>query len=336
VTRSRLGVVALVAILISIAGALLLPALAGAASGSTARPAAAAASDAATSNSAFSEATSTENPLSIPKAALLGLVEGVTEYLPVSSTGHLLITERLLGLGEGADKAATDGYTVVIQIGAIIAVLGIYRKRFVSMGEGLLGRSEDGRRSLIAVVAAFIPAAIIGQILGDTIKEHLLAPWPVAGAWIVGGVVILVFSRFQGAITATMDSVSQLTARHALIIGLAQTLALWPGTSRSLVTIIAGVLLGLRLQAAVEFSFLLGFVTLSAATAYELLGSGGDILDTFGIVTPLIGIVVAGIAAFVSVRFMIEWLNRRGLAIFGWYRLAAGAAAIVLITTGTI
>ncbi len=277
-----------------------------------------------------------ENPLSTVNAVVLGVVEGVTEYLPVSSTGHLLVAERIMGLGDTeSDKAAFDTYTIVIQLGAILAVLGIYRNRFILMIQGLLGRSAEGRRLLGVIIVAFVPAAVVGVAFGDAIKEHLLAPWPIVAAWAVGGVVILWFDR-RMPVTARIPSLPDLPLTQAVLIGLGQTLALWPGVSRSLVTIIAGLLVGLSMSAAVEFSFLLGFVTLSAATVYELAGNGSVVLETFGIATPLLGIVVAGLAAFVAVSFMINWLNKRGMALFGWYRLGIAMVASLLLLGGAI
>lgn len=272
-------------------------------------------------------------PLSVVDAVVLGAVEGITEYLPVSSTGHLLVTERLMDIGLGDDKEATDTYTVVIQVGAILAVLGIFRKRFTGMIEGVLGRNDEGRRTLISVVVAFVPAGIIGKVFGDAVKEHLLDPTPIAITWIVGGLVILLFVSQQSKLTARIESLGDIGVRNAAIIGVAQTIALVPGTSRSFVTILAAMLLGVNMATAVEFSFLLGFVTLSAATALELVQNGDTLFDTFGVVSPIVGIVVAGITAFASVKFMVDWLNRRGLAVFGWYRLAIGAIAIGLIAT---
>ncbi|HKY14592.1 MAG TPA: undecaprenyl-diphosphate phosphatase [Microthrixaceae bacterium] len=277
-----------------------------------------------------------DSTLTTPKAIVLGAVEGFTEYLPVSSTGHLLVVERLLDLGVGEDAAATDSYTIVIQLGAILAVLGIYRRRFVLMGEGVLGRSAEGRTTLTALVVAFIPAVVVAQLFGDTIKEELLEPWPVVIAWAAGSIAIFAFVAWGDRFRATTPSIGAMSVRQAAIIGVAQTLALWPGTSRSLVTILAAVAVGLELVAAVEFSFLLGFVTLSAATAYELLTNGSEIYDMFGLWQPLIGIVVAGICAFASVKWMVAYLQRHSLAIFGWYRLAAGAATAVLLVTGVI
>lgn len=278
----------------------------------------------------------TTNTLSTPKAVVLGIVEGLTEYLPVSSTGHLLVAERLMGIGQGKDKSATDTFTVVVQVGAIIAVLGIYRKRFALMIEGVIGRSAEGRRTLASLVVAFIPAAVIGQLLGDTIKEHLLQPWPVVAAWFVGGVAILVFVANQSKITVRVTSIDAITIQQAVLIGLAQTLALWPGTSRSLVTLIAALLLGISLPIAVEFAFLLGFITLSAATAKELLSNGSELFHTFGVLNPVIGTIVAGIAAWAAVRWMIGYLQHHPLTIFGWYRIVIAGIGAALILGGAI
>lgn len=275
--------------------------------------------------------------LTTAKAVVLGVVEGVTEYLPVSSTGHLLITERILDVGQTpAEKSATDTYTVVIQIGAILAVLGIFWNRFVLMFKGVTGQSAEGRSLLLSLIVAFIPAAIIGKVLGDPIKEHLLRPGPVVVAWIVGGIAILVFVANQARLRVKVDNLAAIPLPTALGIGLAQVVALWPGTSRSFVTILGAMLLGCSLPVAVEFSFLLGFITLSAATALELLQNGQTMIDHFGVMNPLIGVVVAGIAAFASVRWMVTYLERHPLTIFGWYRIGIGAVVAVLLFTKTI
>ena len=289
-----------------------------------------------TQNVTPAPAEPTTNTLSTPKAVVLGIVEGLTEYLPVSSTGHLLVAERLMGIGQGRDKSATDTFTVVVQVGAIIAVLGIYRKRFVLMLEGVVGKSVEGRRTLASLVVAFIPAAVIGQLLGDTIKEHLLQPWPVVAAWFVGGVAILVFVANQSRIRVRVTSIDAITIQQAVLIGLAQTLALWPGTSRSLVTLIAALLLGISLPIAVEFAFLLGFITLSEATAKELLSNGSELFHTFGVLNPVIGTIVAGIAAWAAVRWMIGYLQNHPLTIFGWYRIVIAGIGAALILGGAI
>lgn len=275
--------------------------------------------------------------LTTPKAVLLGVVEGVTEYLPVSSTGHLLITERLIDVGQSpSDRAATDTYTVVIQIGAILAVLGIFRDRFALMFQGMVGRSAEGRSLLVALLLAFVPAVVIAVVFQDPIKEKLLRPWPVVIAWTVGGIVILGFVAKQSRLRERISTLGAVPPGVALGIGLAQAVALWPGTSRSFVTILAALAMGCSMTVAVEFAFLLGFLTLSAATGYELLQNGNTLVDTFGVLNPVVGVVVAGIAAFVSVKWMISYLEKHPLTIFGWYRIGVGLLTGVLLATGVI
>ncbi len=281
---------------------------------------------------------SARRELTTAKAALLGLVEGLTEYLPVSSTGHLLVTERLIDVGRHhATKDAADTYTITIQAGAILAVLVLYWRRFLEMGRGLVGRDEPGRRLLTATVVAFIPAAIVGVALEKPIKDRLFGVWPVIVAWAIGGVVILLFARrLQERSRVRGAAIESLTVRAALLIGVAQCFALWPGTSRSLVTILAALLVGLSLPAAVEFSFLLGLLTLGAATAYDGLKHGKEMIDTYGVAHPLVGFLVAFVAALVAIRWMVTYLGRHGLEIFGWYRLAIAAVALVLLATGVL
>jgi undecaprenyl-diphosphatase len=275
--------------------------------------------------------------LTTGKAVVLGVVEGITEFLPVSSTGHLTVAERLLDVGQhDPTKDAVKHYTVIIQIGAILAVVAIFWSRIVQMLQGLFGRSDVGRRTLIALVIAFIPAAVVGVALEQPIEDKLFGPFPVAIAWIVGGVAILVFARRQRAEGTSGAPLDAITARQAAIIGASQVLALWPGTSRSLVTIIAAVLVGLSLPAAVEFSFLLGLATLSAATLYTGAKHGSEVVDAFGLASPAVGVVVAGIAAFAAVRWMVAYLNRHDLSVFGWYRLAIGAVTMVLLATSVL
>ena len=276
--------------------------------------------------------------LSVGDAIVLGLVEGLTEYLPISSTGHLLVTARILGLPTGSGRAgdAMKSYEIAIQAGAIVAVLGLYRHRFATMIEGITKRSEEGRHLLLALVIAFVPAAVIGVIGEKVIKKYLFGVGPVIGAWAVGGVLILVLVA-RGVIDRKEGrALESLTPRDALIIGFAQVAAMWPGTSRSMVTIVAALLLGLSMSAAIEFSFLLGVLTLGAATAYSVVKDGSLMIDTFGLLTPLIGLVVAFIAAVISVRWMVTYLQRHSLAVFGWYRIAIAAIALALVVTNTI
>jgi undecaprenyl-diphosphatase len=277
------------------------------------------------------------NELTVPKAIVLGVVEGVTEYLPISSTGHLTVTEQLLDVGQtDATRDVTKSYTVIIQIGAIFAVIGLYWRRLVEMLRGIAGRSTTGRRTFLALALAFLPAAAFGVLLGDPIQEHLFGTGPVAAAWIVGGIAILVFVRaFRRPPDAGLR-LEEMGARQAIVIGLAQALALWPGVSRSLVTIVAALLVGLALPAAVEFSFLLGLATLGAASLYEIAKHGSEVIDTFGWVSPVVGIIAAFVAAVIAIKWLVDYLNHHDLSIFGYYRIAVGLLALVLIATNAI
>jgi undecaprenyl-diphosphatase len=273
--------------------------------------------------------------MSIPQAALLGLVEGVTEYLPVSSTGHLTVVQGLLGLwGTPAEKDASDAYAVCIQAGAIIAVFLISFGRIKAMVRGIFGRDKEGLHLAANLVVAFLPAAAIGLLLENQAKEYLFGIWPVAAAWLAGGLFILfVLSRRKGRGGTDLGA---LTWKGALVIGVAQVIALWPGVSRSLVTMAAGIFLGMSVSAAVEFSFLLGLVTLGAATIYEGITLGPAIVETFGWVSPVVGILVAAASAFIAVRWMVSYLRTRSLAVFGAYRVAIALVVAALVLTGVI
>ena len=308
----------------------LVPSASGADAATAARPRVATAST--TSGSTKS------NELTAPKAVLLGVIEGVTEFLPISSTGHLLMANRAMDIGQtDATKEAADTYSVAIQAGAILAVLVLFRRRFGMMIEGIAGRSAEGRNLLFVLVAAFIPAAVLGVALEGPIKNRLFGPWPVVVAWFVGGVLLLVVGQWvRVRRLGGGRSMTELTVRDGLIIGVAQCLALWPGTSRSLVTMLAGLLVGASIIGAVEFSFLLGFVTLSAATAYDLMKHGGNLVDTFGWVNPLIGFVAAFVTAMLAIKWLVTYLERHDLDIFGWYRIGVAGLCAVLLITGAL
>jgi len=265
------------------------------------------------------------------QALILGIVEGITEYLPVSSTGHLLLAQRLLGI---PSSTASDAFAISIQGGAILAVLGLYRARVASMIRGVFGQDETGRKLAMNLMAAFVPAAVLGLLLEKTIKKYLFGGdewglWPVVAAWMVGGLAILAVSWRRKDTAATANpglSLDDLTLRMAMIVGIAQCIAMWPGVSRSLVTIVGGVLVGLSLPAAVELSFLLGVITLSAATAKDAWDNGAEMLAAYGPVPLVIGFVSAWISAVLAVRWMVGYLNRHGMQIFGWYRVALAIA----------
>ena len=272
--------------------------------------------------------------LSVWAAIILGLVEGLTEYLPVSSTGHLLVTNEILGLAETEEaETALDTYAICIQAGAIAAVFVLYWERIRQMLDGLLGRSDEGRRVLIGVIAAFIPTAIIGLALVDLVRDRLFGIGPIAAAWLIGGVGILVLTR-SGVMNRGGLELGQLTVKHALIIGVAQAIAMWPGTSRSLITIVAAVLVGLSLHAAVEFAFLLGLATLSAATIVTAATDGGQLIDLYGWTTPAIGMVVAFVSALASIKWMVSWLQQRSFDVFGYYRIVIGILAFAALGFG--
>ncbi len=269
--------------------------------------------------------------LSIPHAILLGIVEGITEFLPVSSTGHLLVVGQLIGFGTGSNQVAGDTYSIAIQFGAILAVLYLYRDRVLAMTNGLVGKSVEGRAALLRILVAFFPAAIIGAAAGDSLKSALFGPIPVTIAWIAGGVLIVKLNPKPGDLT-----IQNLPLRAALTIGVAQGLALWPGVSRSLITLVAALAVGMSMASAIEFSFLLGLITLSAATFLDLAKHGGELVDKFGVLSPLVGAVFAFITAFAAVKWMVGYLSTHSLRIFGYYRLAVGGISVLLLLTGVL
>ena len=276
--------------------------------------------------------------LTAVKAALLGIVEGVTEFLPISSTGHLVVTQKLIHVGtHPGTKDAADTYAITIQSGAILAVFVLYWHRLREMALGVIGRDREGRRIAIATLLAFVPAAIVGVALEKAIRDRLFGVWPIIVAWAVGGVVILMFARAlheRGEQSGL--PLESITVRAAVLIGSAQVIALWPGTSRSLVTILAALLVGYSVSAAIEFSFLLGLVTLAAATAFDLLRHGKELFDAYGYLNPLIGFVLAFISAVIAIRWMVGYLRRHGLEIFGWYRLLVAAVVLVVLITNAV
>ena len=276
--------------------------------------------------------------MEIWQSFILGLVEGITEYLPVSSTGHLLITQRLMGIGLADDKTAADAFAISIQGGAIAAVMGLYYKQVWQMFLGLLGKSPAGLQLLLKLIVAFSPAAIAALTLEKWIKGHLFGITPIIIAWFVGGVLILAVSLWKrkNPSAENSKSLADLTWRMALIIGLLQCVAMWPGTSRSLMTIVGGILVGLRPKEAVEFSFLLGVMTLGAATAKDTLEYGPLMLETFGIANIVVGFIAATISAALAVKWLVSYLQKHGLEIFGWYRIAIAIVAACLVWFGIL
>jgi undecaprenyl-diphosphatase len=272
-------------------------------------------------------------PLISPtQAGLLGIVEGLTEFLPVSSTGHLILTSAWLGLDH--QNEGVKAFEVVIQAGALLAVIGYYFQRVRSMTLGLIGRDPAGRALAIQLFVAFLPAAACGFLLNDTIKAHLFGPWPVVWALIVGGIAMIVVELWRGRDGGgggRAKELEMMTLRAALIIGCCQCLAMWPGTSRSMVTIVAALLLGFSPRASAEFSFLLALPTLGAATAYDALKEGPAILDAAGWSGLIVGFVTSMIVAWLAVKGLLAWLKRHGLIPFGVYRIVAGVVFLLLV-----
>jgi len=262
------------------------------------------------------------------QALILGIVEGVTEYLPVSSTGHLILVSWLLG---HEDDAAVNTFNIAIQVGAIAAVLGLYRSRVTQIAQGVIGHDQAGRSLAKNLIIAFMPAAVLGPLLAPTIKHHLFSPWPVIGALFVGAwlMIAVAYSRRLSHTEHTGRDLNHITWQIALLIGFGQCIAMWPGMSRSMMTIVTALMLGLRPRAAAEFSFLLGLITLTAATGYETYYHGAAMLQQIDVSIFLIGLITAAVSAALAVRWFVGALVRYGLAPFGWYRLVLAAAVAV-------
>lgn len=256
------------------------------------------------------------------EALLLGVTEGLTEYLPISSTGHLILVAHWLGLyGE-----AVNTFEVVIQAGAIAAVLGLYRARVRAMWRGMRGLDDGGRRLACHLLISFLPAAVAGLLLHDIIKRYLFALWPVVTALAGGGLLMIGVDAWARRRSRQFPlTVETLTMRHALLIGLAQCLALWPGTSRAMVTMVAGWLVGLPAVAAAEYSFLLALPTLGAATLFDAATGGATLLREIGALPLACGFLSAAVIAALAIRGLVAYLTRHGLAPFGWYRLVLAA-----------
>jgi undecaprenyl-diphosphatase len=262
------------------------------------------------------------------KALILGVVEGLTEFLPVSSTGHLILAGDLLGFSDEKAKV----FEIVIQTGAMLAIVWEYRARFRRVLAGLAS-DNAARRFAFNLAVAFIPAAVLGLAFGKLIKVHLFHAVPVALAFIVGGFVILwVERRPRQAVIETVDDMSW---KDALKVGFAQAFALIPGTSRSGATIIGGMLFGLSRRAATEFSFFLAVPTLVAAGAYDFwknraLFDSGD-LGMFAV-----GSATAFVSAFLCVRWLLRYIATHDFRPFAWYRIAFGAVVLLTAYAGLV
>lgn len=286
--------------------------------------------------------------LSYEQAFILGLVEGVTEFIPVSSTGHLILTNEILGLnGEGflldnagqailvqgkpyPIKEAIDAYCIIIQAGALFAVFILFWKKIISIIKGFLGKDPGGSRLGRNLIIALMPAIIAGLTLHDWIENKLFETHIVIYALVIGGIIMIAVEQWrkkkkrirkQLGIKRVQKEIESLTWKESLMIGLLQCLSMIPGTSRSMTTIIGGYFAGLSPKRAAEFSFLLGLITLSAASGYKALTEGQEMIQALDTGPLLVGCMVAFISGGFAVRWVMGYLQHHGIAVFGWYRL---------------
>jgi len=261
------------------------------------------------------------------RAVILGIIEGVTEFLPVSSTGHLLLAERFFNLGE---DNFWKSFAILIQLGAILAIVALYFYKLWRVALGMFSNADD-RRFVIGVLVAFLPAVIIGLIAGRFIKEVLFNPWVVCFSLIVGGAILLWVDQLD------LDPHEHDATRFPLLtylwIGVAQCLAMIPGVSRSGASIVAAMLLGADKRSAAEFSFFLAIPTMIGAFAYDFYKSRGDItIDRIGIVA--IGFVVSFITAMIVVKTFLDYVTRHGFTLFAWWRVIVGTLGLVALAMG--
>jgi undecaprenyl-diphosphatase len=257
-------------------------------------------------------------------AILLGIVEGLTEFLPVSSTGHLILAGNVLNF----TGAKADTFEVVIQLGAILAIVWLYRERFIRLLQFRRSSGLQGTRGIGLLLLTTLPALVVGFLTHDFIKDHLFQPLTVAIGLAVGGVILIVFERFQHH--GTTISIDKISKRQALAVGLFQLCALWPGVSRSASTILGGMIQGLDRKTAVEYSFLIAVPVMIAASGFDLLKSLSD-LSASDIPLFATGFIVAFVAALLAVKYFVQFVQRFGFTAFGWYRIALAALVLLVL-----
>jgi undecaprenyl-diphosphatase len=265
-------------------------------------------------------------------ALILGLVEGLTEFLPVSSTGHLIITESLLGLGHEHEDPVTNAFTIIVQGAAILAVCWEYRLKLWDTTRAMFTQAS-ARRFALNLIIAFLPLAILAKLFGEDIKARLFAPVPVAIALVAGGLIILWAEKRRHV--ERIGTVDEVKPSDALKVGLFQVLALLPGTSRSAATILGGLFVGFTRRAATEFSFFIAIPTLLAATVYSLWEARHDITTAY--IGPLtLSSVVAFVTALISIRFLLRFVSNHSFAAFAWYRIIFGGVILLTSAAGWI
>jgi len=262
------------------------------------------------------------------KALLMGIVEGLTEFLPISSTGHLILAGSLLGLNDAKSKV----FDIVIQTGAMLAVVWEYRARFVGVVTGI-GSEPVAQRFVVNLLVALVPAALLGLLFGRAIKSHLFHPVPVAIAFIAGAIVILWVERRQRR--GRIEHVDDMTWLDALKVGVAQSFALIPGMSRSGATIIGGMLFGLSRRTATEFSFFLAVPTLIAAGAYDLVRNR-HLFYAADLGPFAVGFVASFVSAFLCVRWLLRYIASHDFTAFAWYRIVFGVVVLATAYSGLV
>jgi undecaprenyl-diphosphatase len=260
--------------------------------------------------------------IDIIKAAILGVVEGLTEFLPVSSTGHLLLLSRFLGFEDG-DFGKT--FVVLIQLGAILAILSIYFQRLLMIALGLF-KEPAARRFVIGVLIAFLPAAVIGALAHKIIKDVLFNPWIVCAMLIIGGAVLLWVDRLS--LEPRYHDATEFPLQTYLIIGFCQCLAMIPGVSRSGATIVSAMLLGADKRSAAEFSFYLAMPTMAGAFTYDLYKNWGQ-MDGSNTVLVVVGFATSFVAAWFVVKTFLDYVSSHGFSLFAWWRIVVGAVGLI-------
>ena len=302
------------------------------------------------STSIFAQEKQKQN-LSYTDTIVLGVVEGITEYLPVSSTGHLLITNAFLGLNSNAPvldknglnmmksgneiytvKSLADSYAIVIQIGAIASVSIIYWRTLCIMLLGLLGRNPQGLKLLINLCVAFLPAAVVGFLLHKVIENFLFGIFPVIIALAIGALVMIVVQKiYNKSNVKSKTQMYNLSIKQSLLIGILQCVALIPGTSRSMMTILGGYIAGMDAKSSAMFSFLLGLITLSAASLYKIYTDGSAMVEVLSPAPMFVGGIVAFISSAIAVKWLVDFLTKHGLIPFAIYRLFIAIVLGVMI-----
>jgi undecaprenyl-diphosphatase len=261
------------------------------------------------------------------RAVILGIVEGVTEFLPVSSTGHMLLAQQFFGLGEGS---FWQSFVVLIQLGAILAIVVLYFAKLWPVALGMFTNPDD-RRFVVGVLVAFLPAVVIGLIAGQYIKEVLFNPWVVCFSLIVGGAILMWVDQLD--LNPHEDDATRFPLLMYLWIGIAQCLAMIPGVSRSGASIVAAMLLGADKRAAAEFSFFLAIPTMIGAFAYDFYKNRAEMtIDHVGIIA--IGFVVSFITAMIVVKTFLNYVTRNGFTFFAWWRVVVGTLGLIALALG--